>query len=1293
MEAGDLISHLRLDNKQFKKSLRESEQHAKASFDTTKKAVKDLSRRLEESVENFGKRSANVSNKVAKNWWRTFGEVAVGFTIAYRAMNAFEEGLKKLIGTFITGRQAIDDFRMAIVEVAASLQMLTEEPSIEGLETYYKFAKGVFNDLEVIAAKHISTGEDLRNAYAKLATMGIVPQTEKQLEQMARLVDLIIIQTKGLDKQRQIRTELQAFVLGEMRQGAVMARMMSQRIEGYDELIDRMQQETSVAKRTQMILGGTEKVLNAIGSVSKDIQKTHTALWTTLTAILNKIQRVGLLQMYEDLLDLMIGIRDALMDQNGLTDLGIKLATTYHTVWASVWGTAKAVFKVLRDILWIMSPLATLLKYAAATTVVIAAGWEKIGAIFMMDLLHPESLAIRLTNIHDEMIKTLDDILMSQEEMQAKYTKQLKAYRDEMSDTLSKLAAGQDEASDKAIKALEKWIEGIESLEEKYLVLSKVLESVKGTVFTDEDLKSFKWLWETTAKWKEVPEELRSKWMEVQIALSRVTKELELAGERSKTFMEISELKERFSILSKVYDMLKKGEITPEQVDRATKIEELERKRLKLAELIGEEEAAKWLLYKKGILNLEDLIELEGKALGRFKVDFKEINRLIEKQAGLLKGPTIAEYLKKLDLIISGGRRRISESEWEALIKPTIVKADLSIGKSFEKLIESFKKSGLGFKEAVQTASTYFVSSITGGAVIIGEAIIGILDALTNFVTLPARIFDAASSLLDAIMNFPVVLAEAVENFAEKLTSVISTLARTIIPSAVSITKSAFSLLNPKNWIKGFFGGGGYEGPTYAEVWRGMRKEIEDLFSSTTKLEDAIEEVNNKFNEWINSIKSFGVKEEELTKIENLRAEAIQRLIDTQKEQIEESIIDRLLKVVAPEQATYISIIRDFAEIVEQLRNLSEITGEGYEDLIDLAEASFAQELRNAVMQTDAIRDLKDSLTEWQRILVRIRDQILGIQTSLASPADVFERMSSLEEEIASYLGAGWLQGSIDATNLTAEETEKVRGLLGDYLKLGQEAWQRPSNEYQALYDVILISLGELESVAENIVSEYELQYGQLNELLRGNILLEGVQDLLSQGLTFEEAMATYLSQISSNIMAGIPVDVTVDLSKTFPEVSLITEPISAPIPEVPVISRPEPTPWPQPAPWVPPTFEEFAEKFPILSSFDLQQFYENFLSMRLDEMEQYWKDLNAPGLESYQFGTSYVPETGPYILHKGEAVIPAGESGNNEFNLYISIDGSISPYETAISVRREVEGFLRSSAGRKAVQLTAQGR
>lgn len=445
MDVGDLISHLRLDNKPFKKALRQSSQEAKAAFGMTEKVARESSRSMGRSYDDFSRRSVAAGNRMAKGWWKTFGKVAVGFTIAYRAMNAFEEGLKALIRTFVSGRQVIDDFRMAIVEVAASLQMLTEQPSIEGLEAYYKFAKAVFEDLEIIAAKHISTGEDLRNAYAKLATMGIVPQTEVQLEQMARLVDLVIIQTKGLDKQRQLRTEIQALVLGEMRQGAVVARMMSQRIANFDDLIERMEEETDVAEKTKIMFEGIGKVLDAVGSVSKDIQKTHTALWTTLMAVLNKIQRAGLLQMYEDLLSLMIGIRDTLMDQNGLTEQATVIAWTYHKAWATTWNAIKPIALILADIVYWSNKLlgfTAILKGWAGLIVIISAGMEKINALIMQDLYDPLALYNRLLDINTRMDKALTDIFITQEEFRKKYMKGLKTDLEELRKFLEDLRTG-----------------------------------------------------------------------------------------------------------------------------------------------------------------------------------------------------------------------------------------------------------------------------------------------------------------------------------------------------------------------------------------------------------------------------------------------------------------------------------------------------------------------------------------------------------------------------------------------------------------------------------------------------------------------------------------------------------------------------------------------------------------------------------------------------------------------------------------------------------------------------------
>jgi len=94
---------------------------------------------------------------------------------------------------------------------------------------------------------------------------------------------------------------------------------------------------------------------------------------------------------------------------------------------------------------------------------------------------------------------------------------------------------------------------------------------------------------------------------------------------------------------------------------------------------------------------------------------------------------------------------------------------------------------------------------------------------------------------------------------------------------------------------------------------------------------------------------------------------------------------------------------------------------------------------------------------------------------------------------------------------------------------------------------------------------------------------------------------------------------------------------------------------------------------------------------MSSGELAAAWENLNTPMLGSLQHGIDYVPETGPYMLHQGEQVTPAG--GVNEFNLSISVDGSKSPYATGVAVRQEVEGFLSSNRGRKMVQETSRGR
>jgi hypothetical protein len=63
-------------------------------------------------------------------------------------------------------------------------------------------------------------------------------------------------------------------------------------------------------------------------------------------------------------------------------------------------------------------------------------------------------------------------------------------------------------------------------------------------------------------------------------------------------------------------------------------------------------------------------------------------------------------------------------------------------------------------------------------------------------------------------------------------------------------------------------------------------------------------------------------------------------------------------------------------------------------------------------------------------------------------------------------------------------------------------------------------------------------------------------------------------------------------------------------------------------------------------------------LSRMLAEMQAEADHTGAGTLGSYATGTDYVPQDGPYYLHQGEAVVPAGQRGES-FTLQIG-EGAI---------------------------------
>lgn len=102
----------------------------------------------------------------------------------------------------------------------------------------------------------------------------------------------------------------------------------------------------------------------------------------------------------------------------------------------------------------------------------------------------------------------------------------------------------------------------------------------------------------------------------------------------------------------------------------------------------------------------------------------------------------------------------------------------------------------------------------------------------------------------------------------------------------------------------------------------------------------------------------------------------------------------------------------------------------------------------------DAAKNLVD---DWKKLADDVKSDIEGMMFSSDNPRDVLERMGLVRAEIAGL-------GTID----NPEEGQRARELWNTLLDLGQEAWQRPSLEYQALFDEVLTGLQGIGTLAED---------------------------------------------------------------------------------------------------------------------------------------------------------------------------------------------------------------------------------
>jgi len=246
--------------------------------------------------------------------------------------------------------------------------------------------------------------------------------------------------------------------------------------------------------------------------------------------------------------------------------------------------------------------------------------------------------------------------------------------------------------------------------------------------------------------------------------------------------------------------------------------------------------------------------------------------------------------------------------------------------------------------------------------------------------------------------------------------------------------------------------------------------EIEGLENSVISWEEALAQLEQELGELDDE--TTGLAAAYLMQLNALRAEFTEGL--------EEIIRSHTMSDYEQQMYDLNEWYEEMATNAEALGLSLDLLNEAYELQKDAIEETAL------AIKEDWINAQKDIIGAWQNTIKSIRDQINEMMITSANPEDARTRMEVLGRQIESYTGGLSTEAYIAGLG-TAEEQQaalsELQGMWGDYLSMAQDIYQRPSLEYQAIYDEVLAQLSAMENIAIAYQTESEILLDQLSVL------------------------------------------------------------------------------------------------------------------------------------------------------------------------------------------------------------------
>jgi hypothetical protein len=227
------------------------------------------------------------------------------FAVAAGAIGIYELG-SAIKSAFREGIQAVDDFKLSTIGVAATIADMAKDQSA-GQENYSRalaYSKDMFSELELAAARYFASGKEMTQAWNILAQKGIVLRKD-EIDSLGIIVDRIKLSTQGQVSGMQIAQEMRAILTGQARVTDQIGMLLKDRIPNLEEEIRKHREAGDLVKW----LGDQFKGLKY---ASQDIQGTLESQKSTLDTLLTQVGRAGLAGAYAEITDWVRQINDYL---------------------------------------------------------------------------------------------------------------------------------------------------------------------------------------------------------------------------------------------------------------------------------------------------------------------------------------------------------------------------------------------------------------------------------------------------------------------------------------------------------------------------------------------------------------------------------------------------------------------------------------------------------------------------------------------------------------------------------------------------------------------------------------------------------------------------------------------------------------------------------------------------------------------------------------------------------------------------------------------------------------------